>query len=99
VAGVTRIDGCPSDLLGPLTTPADTKGFASDEPRVEASTEREHSFSPAALPHDRLRGERRGRKNAKGSRSKEEEARSPIASADGLRSGRKTDKMPECGLT
>ena len=40
MAGVTRIDGCPSDL-GPLTTPADTKGFASDEPRVEASSERE----------------------------------------------------------
>ena len=98
VAGVTRIDGCPGELLGPCKTPADTKAFASNEPRVETSPRRAF-FLPRRSPLTRGWGRAAGEKECQGRESTEASARCLIASADGSRMGRKNHKMPEWGLT
>ena len=74
---VTRIDGCPGVPLGPHKTPAEKIAFVGHEPRGKGAVKVRHSFSPAALPQPRVRGGRRGRKNAK-----TEEARTRRQDAD-----------------
>ncbi|MBI2807492.1 MAG: hypothetical protein HYX68_21135 [Planctomycetes bacterium] len=50
MANVTRIDGCPGALLGPLKTPADTMAFASTEPRQEATAKTGILSAPPLSP-------------------------------------------------
>ena len=98
VASATRIDGCPGALLGPFKTPADNRAFASIEPREDASAET-GILSPPPLSPSEGEGRAAGEKECQDRGSKDAKARCLVVSVDGPRHDRKSNKMPEWGLT
>ena len=92
VAGVTRIDGCPSVALGPQRRRRHQGAYRS-KPRDNASAEA--FFLPRQPPPAAGEGRPAGKNECQDKGSRDARARRPILSVDGARLDSKGCKMPE----